>query len=157
MAISLAIEAAINAKWGGVNSNNHAAQTAGVAFIIVSFSTLSNSWILITTGPDFWLALLQRQFWSGLLGVSKRDVRRLSRSGSTIANGITITVSLCESAQLERRSAHAQTVGVLPSLPSALVDKFTPGACNVLISQVSPIGMSRLQYSKRGIYVKDNC
>jgi hypothetical protein len=35
MAISLAVEAAINAKWGGVNSTNHAAQTAGVAFIIV--------------------------------------------------------------------------------------------------------------------------
>jgi hypothetical protein len=35
MAISLAVEAAINAKWGGVDSTNHPAQTAGVAFIIV--------------------------------------------------------------------------------------------------------------------------
>jgi hypothetical protein len=40
MAISLAIEAAINAKWGGTNSTNHAAQTAGVAFIIVRISLL---------------------------------------------------------------------------------------------------------------------
>lgn len=38
MAISLAIEAAINAKWGGLDSHNQAAQTAGVAFIIVSYS-----------------------------------------------------------------------------------------------------------------------
>ena len=36
MAVCLAIEAAINAKWGGENANNPAAQRAGIAFIIVS-------------------------------------------------------------------------------------------------------------------------
>lgn len=35
MAISLSIEAAINAKWGGENAHNPAAQRTGIAFIIV--------------------------------------------------------------------------------------------------------------------------
>ncbi|KAJ7865183.1 general substrate transporter [Mycena olivaceomarginata] len=51
MAISLAVEAAINAKWGGVDSINHPAQTAGVAFIII-FSALFFS---TSFGPVSWV------------------------------------------------------------------------------------------------------
>lgn len=40
MAVSLAIEAAINAKWGGSNAHNPAAQKTGIAFIIVRHFSL---------------------------------------------------------------------------------------------------------------------
>jgi hypothetical protein len=36
LAICLAIEAGINAKWGNENAHNPVAQKAGIAFIIVS-------------------------------------------------------------------------------------------------------------------------
>ncbi|KAG8842564.1 hypothetical protein FRB91_004103 [Serendipita sp. 411] len=51
MAICLAIEAAINAKWGGDHSTNKAAQQAGIAFIII-FGSLFFS---VSFGPVSWV------------------------------------------------------------------------------------------------------
>ncbi|KAJ7767239.1 general substrate transporter [Mycena metata] len=93
MAITLAIEAAINAKWGGVNSDNHAAQTAGVAFIVL-FGSL---FFTVSFGPISWVYQSE---------IFPMRIRALGTSVCTCANW----------------------------------------ACNVLISQVAPIGMSRLQY-----------
>ncbi|KAJ7787726.1 general substrate transporter [Mycena olivaceomarginata] len=93
MAISLAVEAAINAKWGGVDSTNHPAQTAGVAFIII-FSSLFFS---TSFGPVSWVYQSE---------IFPMRVRAIGTSVCTCANW----------------------------------------ASNVLISQVSPIGMARLQY-----------
>jgi len=93
MAISLAVEAAINAKWGGVDSHNRAAQTAGVAFIII-FSALFFS---TSFGPISWVYQSE---------IFPMRIRALGTAVCTCANW----------------------------------------ACNVLISQVSPIGMARIQY-----------
>ncbi|KAJ7153688.1 general substrate transporter [Mycena filopes] len=93
MAVTLAIEAAINAKWGGVNSTNHAAQTAGIAFIVL-FGSLFFS---VSFGPVSWVYQSE---------IFPMRIRAIGTSVCTCANW----------------------------------------ACNVLISQVSPIGMSRLQY-----------
>jgi len=93
MAISLAVEAAINAKWGGVNSNNHAAQTAGVAFIILFGSLFFSA----SFGPVSWVYQSE---------IFPMRIRAVGTAVCTCANW----------------------------------------ACNVLISQVSPIGMARLQY-----------
>ncbi|KAG8810794.1 hypothetical protein FRC18_003884 [Serendipita sp. 400] len=51
MAICLAIESAINAKWGGEHSTNKAAQQAGIAFIII-FGSLFFS---VSFGPVSWV------------------------------------------------------------------------------------------------------
>ncbi|KAJ7882280.1 general substrate transporter [Mycena leptocephala] len=93
MAISLAVEAAINAKWGGVNSTNHAAQTAGVAFIILFGSLFFSA----SFGPVSWVYQSE---------IFPMRIRAVGTAVCTCANW----------------------------------------ACNVLISQVSPIGMARLQY-----------
>ncbi|KAJ6561696.1 general substrate transporter [Mycena capillaripes] len=93
MAISLAVEAAINAKWGGVDSTNHPAQTAGVAFIIL-FGSLFFS---VSFGPVSWVYQSE---------IFPMRIRAIGTSVCTCANW----------------------------------------ACNVLISQVSPIGMARLKY-----------
>ncbi|KAJ7111877.1 general substrate transporter [Mycena epipterygia] len=103
MAISLAIEAAINAKWGGVNSTNHAAQTAGVAFIII-FGSLFFS---VSFGPVSWVYQSE---------IFPMRIRAIGTAVCTCANW----------------------------------------ACNVLISQVSPIGMSRLQYKFYILFVVMN-
>ncbi|KAJ7472655.1 general substrate transporter [Mycena latifolia] len=93
MAISLAVEAAINAKWGGVNSTNHAAQTAGVAFIIL-FGSLFFS---VSFGPVSWVYQSE---------IFPMRIRAIGTAVCTCANW----------------------------------------ACNVLISQVSPLGLSRLTW-----------
>jgi sugar porter (SP) family MFS transporter len=103
MAISLAVEAAINAKWGGVNSTNHPAQTAGVAFIII-FSALFFS---VSFGPISWVYQSE---------IFPMRVRAIGTSVCTCANW----------------------------------------ASNVLISQVSPIGMARLQYKFYILFVVTN-
>ncbi|KAJ7500333.1 general substrate transporter [Mycena galericulata] len=99
MAISLAIEAAINAKWGGTNSHNHAAQTAGVAFIVI-FGSLFFS---VSFGPVSWVYQSE---------IFPMRIRAIGTSAK--------------------------------------------GACNVLISQVSPIGMARLQYKFYILFVVTN-
>jgi len=103
MAISLAVEAAINAKWGGVNSTNHPAQTAGVAFIII-FSALFFS---VSFGPISWVYQSE---------IFPMRVRAIGTSVCTCANW----------------------------------------ASNVLISQVSPIGMARLKYRFYILFVVTN-
>ncbi|KAJ7224848.1 general substrate transporter [Mycena haematopus] len=103
MAISLAVEAAINAKWGGVDSTNHPAQTAGVAFIII-FSALFFS---VSYGPVSWVYQSE---------IFPMRVRAIGTSVCTCANW----------------------------------------ASNVLISQVSPIGMARLQYRFYILFVVTN-
>ncbi|KAJ7447131.1 general substrate transporter [Mycena galericulata] len=103
MAISLAIEAAINAKWGGTNSHNHAAQTAGVAFIVI-FGSLFFS---VSFGPVSWVYQSE---------IFPMRIRAIGTSVCTCANW----------------------------------------ACNVLISQVSPIGMARLQYKFYILFVVTN-
>ncbi|KAJ7817746.1 general substrate transporter [Mycena olivaceomarginata] len=103
MAISLAVEAAINAKWGGVDSTNHPAQTAGVAFIII-FSSLFFS---TSFGPVSWVYQSE---------IFPMRVRAIGTSVCTCANW----------------------------------------ASNVLISQVSPIGMARLQYRFYIVFVVTN-
>jgi len=103
MAVSLAIEAAINAKWGGVNSTNHAAQTAGVAFIIIFTSVFFG----ISFGPISWVYQSE---------IFPMRIRAIGTAVCTCANW----------------------------------------ACNVLISQVSPLGMSRLQYRFYILFVCTN-
>ncbi|KAJ7195653.1 general substrate transporter [Mycena pura] len=103
MAVSLAIEAAINAKWGGVNSTNHAAQTAGVAFIIIFTSFFFG----ISFGPISWVYQSE---------IFPMRIRAIGTAVCTCANW----------------------------------------ACNVLISQVSPLGMSRLQYRFYILFVCTN-
>jgi len=103
MAISLAVEAAINAKWGGTNSHNHAAQTAGVAFIII-FGSLFFS---VSFGPVSWVYQSE---------IFPMRIRATGTAVCTCANW----------------------------------------ACNVLISQVSPIGMARLQYKFYILFVVTN-
>ncbi|KAJ6459470.1 general substrate transporter [Mycena vitilis] len=103
MAISLAVEAAINAKWGGVDSTNHAAQTAGVAFIIL-FGSL---FFTVSFGPVSWVYQSE---------IFPMRIRAVGTSVCTCANW----------------------------------------ACNVLISQVSPIGMARLQYRFYIVFVVTN-
>ncbi|KAJ6620013.1 general substrate transporter [Mycena sp. CBHHK59/15] len=103
MAISLAVEAAINARWGGVNSHNHAAQTAGIAFIIL-FGSLFFS---VSFGPVSWVYQSE---------IFPMRIRAIGTAVCTCANW----------------------------------------ACNVLISQVSPIGMSRLKYKFYILFVITN-
>ncbi|KAJ6514761.1 general substrate transporter [Mycena vulgaris] len=103
MAISLAVEAAINAKWGGEDSTNHAAQTAGVAFIII-FGSLFFS---VSFGPVSWVYQSE---------IFPMRIRAIGTAVCTCANW----------------------------------------ACNVLISQVSPIGMSRLKYKFYILFVVTN-
>ncbi|KAK7006233.1 putative MFS sugar transporter [Favolaschia claudopus] len=103
MAISLAVEAAINAKWGGADSHNHAAQTAGVAFIII-FSALFFS---TSFGPVSWVYQSE---------IFPMRVRAIGTAVCTCANW----------------------------------------ASNVLISQVSPIGMARLGYRFYILFVCTN-
>ncbi|KAJ7662981.1 general substrate transporter [Mycena rosella] len=103
MSISLAVEAAINAKWGGVNSTNHAAQTAGVAFIVL-FGSL---FFTVSFGPISWVYQSE---------IFPMRIRATGTAVCTCANW----------------------------------------ACNVLISQVSPIGMSRLQYRFYILFVVTN-
>ncbi|CAG7850836.1 High-affinity glucose transporter [Serendipita indica DSM 11827] len=95
MAICLAIEAAINAKWGGENANNRAAQQAGIAFIIHFFRT---------------------SLWVYQSEIFPMRIRALGTAVCTCANWAT----------------------------------------NVLISQVSPIGMSKLQYKFYILFVVTN-
>ncbi|KAJ7157587.1 general substrate transporter [Mycena crocata] len=103
MSISLAIEAAINAKWGGTTSHNAAAQTAGVAFIIL-FGSLFFS---VSFGPVSWVYQSE---------IFPMRIRALGTAVCTCANW----------------------------------------ACNVLISQVSPIGLARLQYKFYIVFVVAN-
>ncbi|KAF7337060.1 High-affinity glucose transporter [Mycena venus] len=103
MSISLAVEAAINAKWGGVDSTNHPAQTAGVAFIII-FSALFFS---CSFGPVSWVYQSE---------IFPMRIRAVGTAVCTCANW----------------------------------------AANVLISQVSPIGMARLQYRFYILFVVTN-
>ncbi|KAJ7253499.1 general substrate transporter [Mycena rebaudengoi] len=103
MAISLSIEAAINAKWGGDDAHNPAAQTAGVAFIII-FGSLFFS---VSFGPVSWVYQSE---------IFPMRIRALGTAVCTCANW----------------------------------------ASNVLISQVSPIGMSRLKYKFYILFVATN-
>jgi len=103
MAISLSIEAAINAKWGGENSHNQAAQTAGVAFIIIFGSLFFGA----SFGPVSWVYQSE---------IFPMHIRAIGTAVCTCANW----------------------------------------ACNVLISQVAPIGMSRLQYKFYILFVATN-
>ncbi|KAF7312738.1 General substrate transporter [Mycena indigotica] len=103
MAISLAIEAAINAKWGGPNSNNRTAQTTGVAFIII----FTSFFFSISFGPVSWVYQSE---------IFPMRVRAIGTAVCTCANW----------------------------------------ACNVLISQVSPLGMSRLKYKFYLLFVCTN-
>ncbi|KAJ7067446.1 general substrate transporter [Mycena amicta] len=103
MAVSLAIEAAINAKWGGPDANNKAAQTAGVAFIII----FTSFFFSISFGPVSWVYQSE---------IFPMRIRAIGTAVCTCANW----------------------------------------ACNVLISQVSPIGMARLKYKFYILFVCTN-
>ncbi|KAJ7646478.1 general substrate transporter [Roridomyces roridus] len=103
MAVSLAVEAAINAKWGGVDSHNTAAQTAGVAFIII-FSALFFS---TSFGPVSWVYQSE---------IFPMRIRAQGTAVCTCANW----------------------------------------ACNVLISQVAPIGMARISWRFYILFVLTN-
>ncbi|CCA73450.1 related to sugar transport protein STP1 [Serendipita indica DSM 11827] len=103
MAICLAIEAAINAKWGGENANNRAAQQAGIAFIIIFGSLFFST----SFGPVSWVYQSE---------IFPMRIRALGTAVCTCANWAT----------------------------------------NVLISQVSPIGMSKLQYKFYILFVVTN-
>ncbi|KIM29846.1 hypothetical protein M408DRAFT_328641 [Serendipita vermifera MAFF 305830] len=103
MAICLAIEAAINAKWGGENANNPAAQNAGIAFIII-FGSLFFS---VSFGPVSWVYQSE---------IFPMRIRALGTAVCTCSNWAT----------------------------------------NVLISQVSPIGMTNLGYRFYIVFVVTN-
>lgn len=60
LAICLAIEAAITAKWGAENARNPAAQKAGIAFIIVRLPSFREVMPADEHGSDFPIRLLQR-------------------------------------------------------------------------------------------------
>jgi Sugar (and other) transporter len=70
MALCLAFEAAINAKWGGKDAHNPTAQQAGIAFIIVCHTPIA---IYIGLTPIFVdiRFSFQRQFRTSILGISK--------------------------------------------------------------------------------------
>jgi len=103
MTISLAIEAAINAKFPGDTSTNRAAQQAGIAFIIL-FSTLFFS---TSFGPVSWVYQSE---------IFPMRVRAIATAVCTCANW----------------------------------------ASNVLISQISPIGMTKLGYKFYILFVCTN-
>ncbi|KAG8774153.1 hypothetical protein FRC15_001536 [Serendipita sp. 397] len=103
MAICLAIEAAINAKWGGDHSTNKAAQQAGIAFIII-FGSLFFS---VSFGPVSWVYQSE---------IFPMRIRALGTAVCTCSNWAT----------------------------------------NVLISQVSPIGMTKLGYRFYIVFVVTN-
>jgi hypothetical protein len=124
MAISLAVEAAINAKWGGVDSTNHPAQTAGVAFIIVRICIFLKGSRLIASA-DFFCAVLQHKLWSSFLGLSKRDVRR--KPVPRILDSSLATDFRCASVQLERPFVHVPTVRCLRILRVISESAFSRG------------------------------
>jgi Sugar (and other) transporter len=70
MAVCLAIEAVINAKWGGKTAHNSTAQQAGVALIIVCHPRMTICIGLTPVFVDIWCPL-QRQFRTGVLGISE--------------------------------------------------------------------------------------
>lgn len=70
-AICLAIEAASNAKWGGKDADNPVAQQAGTALHHrVSLSVVLRI-VLVTGLMGLRSSIVQRQLWTGILGVSE--------------------------------------------------------------------------------------
>lgn len=103
MAICLAIEAGINAKWGGKDANNPDAQRAGIAFIILFGSLFFGT----SFGPVSWVYQSE---------IFPMRIRALGTAVCTCSNWAT----------------------------------------NVLISQISPIGLTNLGYKFYFVFVATN-
>ncbi|KAF7331345.1 General substrate transporter [Mycena kentingensis (nom. inval.)] len=120
MALCLAIEAAINAKWGGADANNPVAQKTGVAFIFVCLLPFFTP---ETRTEDNML------FTSFFFGISFGPISWVYQSEIFPMRIRAVGTAVCTCANW---------------------------ACNVLISQVSPLGMSRLKYKFYILFVCTN-